>query len=1077
MTNSSVDVLRFWRNVEIFNIPTVPKRDKNKRSPVTDLTSGSRLPWQPPRSSEDPAGYEWTHAVFLGVGSLRQWTEAVLTVVCPNEEMEDEDKQRLSGDGWVAAFVVDDAGQMVGDSYLPASFALGARRLLAKSSLDSLSEDIKKQTLDFKERCTALTTQPIGWPELTRELQHLQELFGAVFADFPLGIVVKSKLRRRQRGGEANAQGDVDFLNSFYLNDLDHLISLSRQGKGLGSALTQYLGSPSAVGDRQDILTCPRAMARCLAPHTLSLGRWPASSRHHLMLAQQAAVGQITTQLHDQNGLVAVNGPPGTGKTTLLCDVIADIVVQRAHNLSRLTRPSELFGKKTTIGGMPVFPLRADIVDGTGIVVTSNNNTAVENITRELPAIKKIANQEYPAAGYFQEVAMQVFAAAEVKEPVWGLVAAALGNSENRNKFAKAFFQGGQNPPYQPGQPCDLKTRLAKPSAEADREWHHARKIFIELHSKVEATRQSYKEIADDMAECERLRTLAFELDRAIEDLQKLSETLPGRWANRLLPLESEFKACTIRLRQALESEQRAKLAERTANDRLENALSNIQLSVWDRILKKFGYQTKRYCTWMRSLALKRSQRADATDAYIAATEFVARSKSAQEAASRRFQQCSYDYQKERAAAEKKIAQQRVQLKEAQTRKQQLLKQIEAFKETGAIVPDRNFFSSGSDKQHLASAWVDPAFDALRARLFLAALRLHEATLLANHDKAIDNLHAFTKMLLRNTPEPVAAGGLGVLWNILFFTVPVVSSTLASFDRLFVGMGCESLGWLLIDEAGQATPQSIAGALWRSKRAVIIGDPLQIEPVMTVPRALVAELRKRDNVDARWSPVEQSAQTLADRTMRIGAWIGEARSSAGVWTGMPLRAHRRCIEPMFSVANKIAYAGQMVQANTNPAPFSCVLGKSAWFDVPASVSSEQVVPDEMACLKEKLLKLRESWPTTTDKELAKVFVISPFKKVSEECMNVFSGLGMRKKDWPIDWGTVHRFQGKEAEIVFIVLGSAPGQAGSGSRRWASLKPNLLNVAVTRAKQRVYVIGNLKDWAPCPQFDVLARALS
>ena len=30
-------------------------------------------------------------------------------------------------------------------------------------------------------------------------------------------------------------------------------------------------------------------------------------------------------------------------------------------------------------------------------------------------------------------------------------------------------------------------------------------------------------------------------------------------------------------------------------------------------------------------------------------------------------------------------------------------------------------------------------------------------------------------------------------------------------------MGQDSLGWLLIDEAGQATPQSAAGAIWRSK--------------------------------------------------------------------------------------------------------------------------------------------------------------------------------------------------------------------------------------------------------------------
>lgn len=56
--------------------------------------------------------------------------------------------------------------------------------------------------------------------------------------------------------------------------------------------------------------------------------------------------------------------------------------------------------------------------------------------------------------------------------------------------------------------------------------------------------------------------------------------------------------------------------------------------------------------------------------------------------------------------------------------------------------------------------------------------------------------------------------------------------------------------------------------------------------------------------------------------------------------------------------------------------------------------------------------------------------------------------------------------------MVILLGSAPGKSGGGSRNWASAKPNLLNVALTRAKQRVYIIGNSTDWSCLPGFDSL-----
>jgi superfamily I DNA and/or RNA helicase len=95
-------------------------------------------------------------------------------------------------------------------------------------------------------------------------------------------------------------------------------------------------------------------------------------------------------------------------------------------------------------------------------------------------------------------------------------------------------------------------------------------------------------------------------------------------------------------------------------------------------------------------------------------------------------------------------------------------------------------------------------------------------------------------------------------------------------------------------------------------------------------------------------------------------------------------------------------------------------------------------------------------------------VLSPFRAVARE-------LEKRKRRFPtMEAGTVHRSQGREADIVILVLGGDPAQPGA--KRWAAAKPNLVNVAVSRARRRIYVIGDHSSWSPPPHFNVLADHL-
>ncbi|MGI4800983.1 MAG: AAA domain-containing protein, partial [Janthinobacterium lividum] len=128
-----------------------------------------------------------------------------------------------------------------------------------------------------------------------------------------------------------------------------------------------------------------------------------------------------------------------------------------------------------------------------------------------------------------------------------------------------------------------------------------------------------------------------------------------------------------------------------------------------------------------------------------------------------------------------------------------------------------------------------------------------------------------------DAPKPTATD-----WSVFFLLVPVVSTTFASIGRMFPGVGAGEIGWLLIDEAGQAPPQAAVGALWRARRAVVIGDPLQIRPVVTTPPRTTRLIFSSNGADPIvWAAPTQSAQTLADRVSPIQGRFDVADGGSG----------------------------------------------------------------------------------------------------------------------------------------------------------------------------------------------------
>ena len=123
-------------------------------------------------------------------------------------------------------------------------------------------------------------------------------------------------------------------------------------------------------------------------------------------------------------------------------------------------------------------------------------------------------------------------------------------------------------------------------------------------------------------------------------------------------------------------------------------------------------------------------------------------------------------------------------------------------------------------------------------------------------------------------------------------------------------------------------------------------------------------------------------------------------------------------------------------------------GGGAWIDIKGK-STNKFVKEQADWVKAEIEKHLEKKPESRPS----IYVISPFKNVMIQLKATLKQSGFASSNI----GTVPTFQGKEADIVYLVLGASSEEIGAA--RWTVTQPNLMNVAATRAKKEFYIIGD------------------
>jgi hypothetical protein len=1031
-------VIEFWRAVEMFSPPAIP--DVSPSRLVFDATPDEPLPWQPGHSLRRrrlKKDQTWRHTVYLGAYPR----EAVFAALKPVFQAEAESfEERPSGFSALLAFVVSDKGILLEDSAVLSACAWATARALdpgpgSADWLDGFGDLEVDFATQLEEMCLGdKDEEPVvfEWAALAECRAAAAEALD-VDGVLPVeGIRIRSDIVARRSADVV----DQDFLNSFIADDLARVAVAAGRGE-IGSALRDYL-RPSTeidVRGRVDVRTRLNQVRRATDPDRVPLGRWPAGSDRPLALGQQLAVNEAVAMPRADGHLFAVNGPPGTGKTTMLRDLIAGLVTERAERLAALADPVDAFLDqphrwKTTGYQRVIHRLRPELT-GFELVLASSNNGAVENVTLEIPsgeAIDQAWREQALDLDYFPELAERAMSVArrtgadtapQADESAWGLVAARLGNSRNRKDFVNAVWWTERRPiaDDRPPPPTGLRDLLkAWEVLPEGVSWAQAVAAFEQARDRAAAIRD------------ERLRAREA-LDR-IAELE--SELEPAREAERVTGEQVE--------------------ASRQRREGLAGALRTYENERERRVQAREDVRQRR--PW----ALRLWARAEWRDH----DRQLAADVAAVDAQLRETREELDSFEEEvRAHAEATATV--TALKRSLEECDEVLSRYR--EQAGAKLPDGEWLDD-REKRERQAPWSDNEWNHARAELFLAALSLHRAFLVHAAGPMRESLDGAMDILTGRAPSDLPADAALAAWQALFLLVPVVSTTFASVSRLFKPLGAEALGWLLVDEAGQATPQNAVGALWRCQRAVVVGDPLQLEPITTIPFKVEQAIRGHCGVDEEWLTGRGSVQSLADRLNRLGTTVGGAERP--VWVGTPLSVHRRCDEPMFGLSNAIAYDGLMIDA-TDPALAQAfesrypALPESKWIDVGSDISQGHWIPAEGVEVDRILAHLDE-----IELDPSQVMAIGPFRDVARRLKE-----RARKHDG-LKAGTIHTAQGKEADIVILVLGSDP--AREGARTWAASKPNLLNVAVSRARRRLYVIGDRDAWMRHRYFDLLADRL-
>ncbi|MFI8930301.1 AAA domain-containing protein [Streptomyces sp. NPDC053474] len=253
---------------------------------------------------------------------------------------------------------------------------------------------------------------------------------------------------------------------------------------------------------------------------------------------------------------------------------------------------------------------------------------------------------------------------------------------------------------------------------------------------------------------------------------------------------------------------------------------------------------------------------------------------------------------------------------------------------------------------------------------------------------------------------------------------------------------------VIVDEASQCSTSDVLPLLFRARRALVIGDPMQLQHITTLQPRQEAESHRGAGLRASWLDEHR----LEHR--RYSAFHATAHAAGET---LLLDEHFRCHPDIVGISNRHCY-GDRLTVLTEPRSLRRLDGVDAvqWLDVVGTARrgrngswmNEEEAERVHLSVERLLMRLPEG---------STVGVVTPFRAQKDLIAERW------KNEKRVRVGTVHTFQGGQQDAILLSL-VAGAKMRPSAVNWLCREVNLWNVAITRACSHLIVFGDRDFWS-------------